>query len=112
MSGKTRSMKLLLWSARANRELREVIGVGATNICSIQWRYITDFELDEMQAEPMKVEVRMTIHTSLSVLRYQEETYITRSLPLCLNKGLLFFCSSDLYSISGVRFGKPSKNFA
>jgi hypothetical protein len=101
-----------LWSPRATEELRKANGVGTTDVCSTQWSYISDFESDEMQAMPMKVGVKMTIHTSLSILGYQEEVYITKSLPLYLNKGLLFFCSRDLVSISGVRLGKPSKDFA
>ena len=106
-------MELLLWSVRANRQLREALGVSATNICSIQWSHISDFESDEIQTEPIMIEVRMTIHTSLSVLGYQEEVHITRSLPLYLKRGLFFFeLESDLSSISGVRLGKPSKDFA
>lgn len=106
-------MELLLCSARANRELREVIGVGTTNIWSIQWGYISDFESDEIQTEPIKIEVRMIFRTTLSVLGYREEVYITSSLPLYLKRGLLFFeLESDLSSISGVRLGKPSKDLA
>jgi hypothetical protein len=60
-----------------------------------------------------KINARSTFHRCLSSRSKQKHIYMMSSLPLYLNKGVLFFEPEiDLFSAAATRLGKPSNDLA